>query len=180
MVRPMVMGDASRSDSADAAVGCPSRAWSLCGNGNLHRARETYPILRGIEGSNPRPSSGESQQRTQQQRCRRIFELLRGNTIRHSRRYASSSVHSGEGAAPQYRRKRSRSGCVWRYHELWDHALRRAAMGRPADQCIRLAQQLQRTGDLRLASTVCPRIHHRHRHRHAGLRPSRLHPVVRP
>jgi hypothetical protein len=30
------------------------------GNGNLHRARKTRPILRWTEGSNPRPSSGES------------------------------------------------------------------------------------------------------------------------
>ena len=55
-----------------------------------------------------------------------------------------------------------------------------AALGRPPDQRLRLAEQLQRDGDLRLASPVCPRLHHRHRHRHAGLRESRLHPVVGP
>jgi hypothetical protein len=36
----------------------------------------------------------ESQQRTQQLRFRRIFELLLHNTIRHSRRHVSSSIHS--------------------------------------------------------------------------------------
>jgi hypothetical protein len=40
------------------------RGRSLWGTGNLHRAEkrrsETYPILRGTEGSNPLPSSGES------------------------------------------------------------------------------------------------------------------------
>jgi 2,4-dienoyl-CoA reductase-like NADH-dependent reductase (Old Yellow Enzyme family) len=53
---------------------------SLWGNGNLHSAEkrrsETYPILRGTEGSNPLPSSGESSANRTSSHSRYVSEII--------------------------------------------------------------------------------------------------------
>ena len=83
-------------------------------------------------------------------------------------------------AAPHRRGERPRGGRLRRHDKFRHRAVGCAALGRPPDQRVRLAEQLQFDGDLCLASPVCPRLHDRHRHRHAGLRGGRLHPVVGP